>query len=161
MAAEGNTASRFVHIEIVHSDPDAAAAYVCETLGGEIVEQGISGYLSTLVPDFKVVHVRVAGTVLQFVKPAPELESWARAYERNGACVHNVTVMVDDVEGVREQMLARGSTVAAELDVTLQDGGLEGLDGPQRVYVVDATEQTGLRFECLDTIDSWVPGVGP
>ncbi|HEX4108217.1 MAG TPA: hypothetical protein VHX88_08800 [Solirubrobacteraceae bacterium] len=157
-------ATAFVHVEVVHPDPDGAAAFIIEELGGERVERGISSYLEGLAPEgeLQVIHVRLGNVVFQLVKPPalPGLESWYEQLRDHGPSVHNVTVFVDGVEDVRQRLLARGATQAAELDLTLQDAGLD-VQGTQKVHVLDAREQTGLRFELLETIPSWVPGKGP
>lgn len=154
----------FVHVEVVHPDPAGAAAFMVDNLGGEIVETGISGYLEKLDPDggLQVIHVRLGSVVIQLVKPppVPGLESWSDQLAEHGPSVHNITLFVDGLDQVRERILNQGATQAAELDITLQEGGVD-VDGVQKVHVLDAREQTGLRFELLETIPSWTPGEGP
>ena len=51
--------SAFVHIEVVHPDPDAAARFMAETLGAEQVEQNLTAYFEEQTPGIRVVHMRI------------------------------------------------------------------------------------------------------
>ena len=149
--------SAFVHIEMVHPDPDAAVKFMQEVFGAEIVEKRLSTFFESLVPGMRVIHARMGNVVFQFVKPIPGLESWQRQMDRSGPGVHNVTLQVDGLEHVRKAMLDRGCVQVAEFHPDLRDGGLD-VDGPITCYVVDATEQTGIKFEMIETLPAWVSG---
>jgi predicted enzyme related to lactoylglutathione lyase len=150
------TVKAFVHIEMVHPDPDAAARFMQEVFGAEQVERQLSTYLESVAPGLRIVHMLVGGVVFQFVKPVAGT-SWQKLLDAQGPCVHNVTLQVDGLEAVREAMLARGCRQVSQFDMQMQDGGLE-VEGKQRAYVVNAMAQTGLRFEMIETMPQWVPG---
>ncbi len=151
------TVKAFVHLEIVHPDPDAAARFMSEVFRARQVEQQLSNYLESLAPGLRIVHLLVGNVVFQFVKPVPGT-SWQKLLDAQGPCVHNVTLQVDGLEAVREAMIVRGCKQVSQFDMQMQDGGLE-VEGWQRAYVVNAMAQTGLRFEMIETMPAWVPGV--
>ena len=146
----------FVHLEMVHPDPEAAALFMQEVFGARRVEEELSSYLESLAPGMRIVHVLAGGVVFQFVNPAPG-NSWRELLDAQGPCVHNVTFQVDGLEQVRKEMLARGCKQVSKFDMAMQDGGLN-VSGRQRAYVIDGLAQTGLRFEMIETMPEWVPG---
>lgn len=151
--------THFVHIEVVHPDPDSAAAFLRDVLGAKEVEKIISGYAETLAPGLRCIHMKLGNVVFQLIKPVPGLESWQEHLATHGPSVHNVTVFVEDVEEMRESMLAHGGREAAvlpvDLSVVLPDAG------PQTAYVFDCLEQSGLRFEFVEPIPGLIPGELP
>ncbi len=149
----------FVHLEMVHPDPDAAACFMEDVFGAKRVEQQLSAYLESLAPGMRIVHVLLGGVVFQFVKPIPG-NSWQNLLDAQGPGVHNVTFQVDGLEQVRKDLLAKGCKQVSQFDMTMQDGGLK-VDGRQRAYVIDALAQTGLRFEMIETMPEWIPGKAP
>jgi hypothetical protein len=122
----------------------------------------MSAQVEKLAEGLRVVHMRAGGVVFQIIKPvlAPGLESWFHQLREHGPSVHNVTLMMDGLESVREKMLERGGTIAAQFDMDVTDVGL-GLTGTRRTYVIDAIQQTGVRFEMFETMPEWVPGEAP
>ena len=144
----------FLHIEIVHPDPDAAAAFLCATVGGEVVERRLSAGLEEMAEGLRVVHVLVAGVVFQLVRPPEGIEPWHSELAERGPCVHNVTLNVAGIEATREALVAAGATQIIELEAPL--GALSD-DQLNRAYVMDAREQTGLRFEIVDA-PRWTAG---
>ncbi len=154
----GNT-SAFWHVEVVHPDPDAAADFLREVFGAEQVEGQLSSYIESASPESRIIHMKLGGVVFQFVKPGPGAESWQKLLDSSGPCVHNVTLLVDGLEQVRDTMIAKGCQQVSQFDVRLQDGGLDA-SGQQRAYLIDAVAQIGLRIEMLETIPGWVPGTG-
>jgi len=149
--------SAFVHIEMVHPDPDAAAKFMEEVLGAVQVEKKLSAFFESLAPGMRCIHMRTGNVVFQFVNPIPGLESWKRQMDRSGPGVHNITLQVNGLEKVREEMLKRGCVQVAEFHPHLKDGGLD-VEGPIDCYVVDAMEQAGMRFEMIETLPAWVTG---
>ena len=147
----------FLHIEIVHPDPDAAAAFLCDTVGGELVERRLSKGLEKMAEGLRVVHVLVGGVVLQLVKPVQGVEPWTSELAERGPCVHNVTLNVDGIDATREALAAAGATEIIEMEAPM--GALSD-DQATRVYVMDAREQAGLRFELVDA-PRWVAGKAP
>jgi catechol 2,3-dioxygenase-like lactoylglutathione lyase family enzyme len=151
----------FIHLEIVHPDPDAAAQFMRETLGARDVEPRMAAHLEgSVVPGLRVVHVMAGNVVFQFVKPVPELPSWDEQLGSQGPGVHNVTIAVSDPEATLATMETRGATLELSADVDLRPAGLE-YDGDLKVYVIDALQQTGLRFEMFSTKAGWIGGEAP
>jgi hypothetical protein len=153
----------FIHIEIVHHDPDAAAQFMRETLGATDVEPRTAAYIERMFPGMRLVHVMVGGVVFQFVKPGdnPELlPSWREQLERQGPSIHNVTIAVPSYEVVVEKMVERGGKVITDSEVDFTPAGYEHPPGI-RAGTVDAREQTGIVFELLPTAMGWIPGKAP
>lgn len=155
--SSASNATVFWHVELVHPDPDAAAALLVEVFGAEPVEQRIASYIESTAPGSRIVHVRLGGVVLQIVRPGDGAESWSRQLEEHGPSIHNVSLMVDDLEGVRDALVERGAKELARFDVQLQDAGLP-VAGKQRAYLLDALTQLGLRIEMMQTVPGWTPG---
>jgi catechol 2,3-dioxygenase-like lactoylglutathione lyase family enzyme len=151
--------THFVHLEVVHPDPDQAAAFLRDVLGAVEVETSISRYAETLAPGLRCIHMKLGNVVIQYIKPVPGLESWREHLAAHGPSVHNVTVFVKDPEAMREAMAAHGGTEAAVLPVDLSSVLPEA--GPQTAYLFDCLEQTGLRFEFVDPIPGLEPGLLP
>lgn len=150
----------FVHIEVVHPDPYAAAEFLERVLGAERVERGVSGYLEEFVEGAEVVHMRLGGVVLQLIKPSPEMTSWSDHLRDHGPSVHNVTLMVDGLKDVRREMLDQGALHVLKAQTELSRAGID-VEDPQDLYMVDARNQTGLRFELVETVPAWTPGEAP
>jgi len=147
----------WLHVEVVHPDPDAAARFLCDTLGGRIVERELTASLKTLAEGLGCVHVLVSGVVFQLVRPVEGLEPWYSVLKEHGPCVHNVTFNVDGLEHAREVLEAAGATKVADLEVPL--GALSD-DDLTRVYLMDARQQAGIRIEMGD-VPRWIGGEAP
>jgi hypothetical protein len=151
----------FIHIEIVHPDPDAASRFIQEVFGGVPVEPRMAAHLESVMPGMRCVHVLLGNCVLQFVKPNPAMESWQRQLDTQGPGVHNVTFAVDDFDAVVKALSARGAeTLLAVDDVDLRPAGLS-YDGALPVHIIDARAQSGLRFELFSSKAGWIPGETP
>lgn len=156
-------ATTFIHIEIVHPDPDAGAQFMRETLGATDVEPRTAAYIEGMFPGMRLVHVMVGGVVFQFVKPGDDpgpLPSWHEQLERQGPSIHNVTFAVAAYEDVVEKMVARGGTVLNDSEVDFTPAGY---DHPPGIHAgaVDARAQTGMVFELIPTAMGWIPGEAP
>ncbi|MBP1822958.1 hypothetical protein [Mycobacterium sp. OAE908] len=148
-------AEAFLHLELVHSDPDAVFAFLQDCLGAVRVETKISEYLGKTF-DAPCVHARVGNVVFQIVKPPPTLPTWHAELEERGPGVHNVTFYVNDLAAVKQRMLAHGATEILDMHIPLEPVGL-GKE-PARLVVLDAREKTGLRFEMAEAVEGWPPG---
>jgi hypothetical protein len=143
-------------VEIVHPDPDAARAFACEVLGGEVVEPRTAALIETFQPGMRCVHVRVGGVVLQFIKPGEGMDSWTEQLEREGPSVHNITYTVNDSDGLRKALLERGGKLLKEVtDVDMRPAGLDG--DLYTMRMIDVREQIGLRLELLEASSNWPP----
>ena len=160
--ARGPAAQALLHLEIVHCEPDAVFEFLRDCLGAELVEKEISEYLVSLFGGSDDhgkgrmgIHVKVGNIVFQIVRPPRTLPTWHAELAERGPGVHNVTFIVNDLEGVKQRMLGQGATEILDMPVQLQEIGL-GTE-PTRLLVMDAREQTGLRFEMVEPIDGWIP----
>ena len=104
--AKGPVAQAFLHLEIVHADPEAVFAFLHNCLGAERVEREISESLEEGLGFGPILHARVGNIVFQIVKPPPTIlgqpASWFTELEERGPGVHNVSFYVDDTEAVKE-----------------------------------------------------------
>jgi predicted enzyme related to lactoylglutathione lyase len=150
----------FVHIEIVHSDPEAAAQYMIDVFGGKRVERGVAGNIEEYVGGIELAHVLVGGTVFQFVKPNENLASWKRQLDTSGPGVHNISFAIEDLESVRKAIEDKGGEVLMHGDLNMKN--LLHYDGPDtfRAYVIDAREQIGTRWEIWEARAGWFGGGG-
>src|SRR4051794_1392682 len=98
----------FVHLEIVHPDPDSAAEFAVDVLGGEIVEPRTAALVETFMPGMRCIHVRVGSVVLQLIKPGEGMDSWKEQLEQEGPSVHNIAYTVHDSDGLAKALLDRG-----------------------------------------------------
>lgn len=140
--------SAFLHVEIVHPDPVSAGKFLEEVFGAELVEENLAKYVERILPGSKVVHMRMGNVVFQFVKPCEELASWKEQLKAQGPSIHNVSLQVDDMDGIEKAMLAHGCKVYSDALVDLREAGV-GCSGPLRALNIDAREQSGMRFEML------------
>ena len=151
----------FLHVEVVHSNPDAAAAFACDVLGGEVVEPGTAALIETFAPGMRCVHVHLGNIVFQFISPGEGMDSWRDQLESSGPGVHNITFTVHDSDGLRQALLDRGAKLVKEVtDVDMRPAGLDGELYTMRM--IDAREQLGLRLELIEACSGWPPnGTAP
>ena len=89
--------THFTHIEVVHDDPDRAAAFLRDVLGAEEVETEVSRYAETLAPGLRCIHMKLGTVVIQYIKPVPGLESWRKHLAEHGPGVlHPAAFVVID-----------------------------------------------------------------
>jgi predicted enzyme related to lactoylglutathione lyase len=144
----------FLHVEIVHPDPDAAARFTQEVLGAEVVEPRTAALIETFMPGMRCVHMRVGNIVFQFIKPGEGMDSWREQLEREGPSVHNIAYTVGDIEAVRRALVGRGAKILKEFtEVDMTPAGLVG--ELFTTLMIDAREQIGLRLELLEASCNW------
>jgi 4-hydroxyphenylpyruvate dioxygenase-like putative hemolysin len=152
-----------LHVEVVHPDPRAAADVLVETLGARLVEERLAAFLSSGYPDLEIVHVAIGEVVFQIVRPSASEShaSWSEQLEREGPGIHTVAIMVDDVDGARDRLVAAGAAVRRDYgEVSFAGSGLDEPD-PKSAFLIDAREQSGLRIELLENVPAWTPGEAP
>ena len=145
------------HIEIVHDDPLSAAEFMREVFGAVQVEKQFSEFASKAFNTISI-HMMFGGVVYQIVKPPEMLPSWCNQLEKNGPSIHNLCLQVNGADNLREKLLDKGVT---ELhNIPGFDLNLAGFttDEPRDLYVFDASEQCGLRFEFIESAPEWEPG---
>ena len=86
--------SPLVHIEIVVSDANLAAAFLEKVFGAQRTEPELVRFLNeTALGLVKIEHIQLGNVVLQFVEPLPEGEDvWAEHLRKKGPGVHNLTL---------------------------------------------------------------------
>lgn len=141
-----NKIAAFMHIEIVHPDPYGAARFLEEIFDAEQVEKEFSTGLETRFPGIEVIHMRMGNVIFQLVKPIPGLVSWTEQLKTAGPGIHNISLVMNDLEAVRDALLAKGCIERAKFSTERKDG--KG-SGPVPVYIIDAFEQAGLRLELI------------
>jgi hypothetical protein len=149
-----NKIAAFMHIEIVHPDPYGAAGFLEEIFDAEQVEKEFSTGLETRFPGIEVIHMRMGNVIFQLVKPIPGLISWADQLKTGGPGIHNISLVINDLESVHAALLAKGCTERAKFSTERKDG--KGT-GPVPVYIIDAFEQAGLRFELIPSEGGYQP----
>lgn len=142
--------SAFLHIEIVHSDPEAAGVFMSEVFGAERVDENLAEYVVELLPGSKVVHMMMGNVIFQFVKPTEGLSTWTEQLANSGPGVHNISIQVDDLEATRSRMVARGCKEENAFTIDMRKAGLKST-GPCQAYIIDAFQQAGMRFEMMPT----------
>jgi hypothetical protein len=149
---------RLIHIEVVHPDPEAASQYMIDVLGAERVERQLAAKVEQLIPGINLAHVRLSNVVFQFVQPNEHLASWKAQLDREGPSVHNISMTIEGIGSVVDEMQQRGGKILLDMDVDLQSA-LGYSDEPTfRGCVVDARQQAGLVFEMFDERCGWVGG---
>ncbi|MFW9879399.1 MAG: VOC family protein [Candidatus Thorarchaeota archaeon] len=94
------TVSPMMHIELVTPDLEKTYEILHKVFGSEKVEIEFADFLDT--PFMHIIHVNLSNVVLQYCQPMVKVEgpmgSWYHLLERNGAYVHNITFVVDNLD---------------------------------------------------------------
>ena len=102
--------SPMMHIELVTPDLEKTYELLHQVFGSEKVEIEFSNFLDN--PASRVIHVNLSNVVLQYIQPMVKIEnefgSWYNLLEKNGAYVHNITFVVDDLDDVVEKFKKEG-----------------------------------------------------
>ena len=147
----------FMHVEIVHSDPYGAAEFLEEIFDAEQVEKKFTASLETRFPGLKVIHMKMGNVIFQIVKPIEGLDSWMDQLKTGGPGIHNISMAMNDLESVREALLAKGCKEQAKMMVERRDG--QG-SGQIPAYIIDAFEQAGMRLELVPSESGYKSDVG-
>ena len=137
-----------MHVEIVHPDPYGAAEFLREVFGAEQVEKKFSAHLEARFPGNKLIHMRMGNVIFQIVKPIEMFKTWNEQLATTGPGIHNISMSINNLESVRDAMLAKGCKVRESFPLERKIGDAE-TDGPIQAYIIDAFEQAGLRFELV------------
>jgi len=113
-----------------------------------LLRENLAENVERSLPGSKIVHMRMGNVVFQFVKPCEGLASWDDQLKTHGPSVHNVSLQVDDMDGIEKALLAYGCKVYSDVLVDLREAGVD-CGGPLRALNIDAREQSGMRFEML------------
>ena len=145
----------FMHVEIVHHDPYAAAEFLREVFGAEQVEKEYSARIEERFGN-PLIHMRMGNVIFQILKPLEVFETWHEQLKTSGPGIHNISLAMNDIESVREAMLAKGCKVTKSIPIERKIGNAE-TDGPISVHIIDAFEQAGLRFELVPMEGGYEP----
>ena len=132
-----------VHLEMLVDNPAEAEAFMEEVFGAERCEVA---FARNIEEDFELTnrHVSLAGDTYQLIRPndsvSGPLKNW---YDRDvQPGIHNVTFAVADAEGLARKLREAGcrcmGTMLSKAPNMVDDC---------LVYMYDATEQCGMRFE--------------
>jgi hypothetical protein len=151
----------FLHVEIVHPDPDAAAEVLIRRFGGERVEERLAEGIEERVPGCRCVHVMAGPVVFQLLSVPADLvmTAWAEQLEAQGPSIFCLAFRVDDYKSARDALLEEGAEMTAEYTADFSDIGLG--DGPYDACVVDTRELLGFQLELVDPSTRWEPGKAP
>ena len=102
--------SPMLHIELVTPDIEKTYELLHKVFGSEKVEIEFANFLDS--PISRTIHVNLSNVVLQYIQPKVkipnEFGSWYNLLEKNGAYVHNITFVVDDLDDVVEKFKNEG-----------------------------------------------------
>lgn len=102
--------SPMMHIELVTPDLEKTYELLQKVFGSEKVEIEFADFLDT--PFMPIIHVNLSNVVLQYCQPKVKVNtpmgSWYNLLEKNGAYVHNITFIVDDLDDVVEKFKKEG-----------------------------------------------------
>ena len=102
--------SPMMHIELVTPDLEKTFELLHKVFGSEKVEIEFANSLDS--PISRVIHVNLSNVVLQYIQPKIKIEnefgSWYNLLEKNGAYVHNITFVADDLDDVVEKFKKEG-----------------------------------------------------
>jgi catechol 2,3-dioxygenase-like lactoylglutathione lyase family enzyme len=145
-----------IHLEVLVRDPVEAEKFLEDVFGAERTEQEFA-YQVEEGWDLRNRHVKMAGEIYQLLTPnhdVPNTPSFLRNwYDRPILpSVHNVTFSVNDAKAFAAKLRSRGVRSMGEARVQTPDP-----DNPATVYMYDATQQCGLRFEFVQEFDAPPP----
>ena len=89
-------ASTMLHIELVTPNAEKTYEFLQKVFGSEKVEIEFAGILDS---DFmRIIHVNLSNVVLQYCQPIAKTGTWYELLQKNGAYVHNLNFLVDDIK---------------------------------------------------------------
>jgi catechol 2,3-dioxygenase-like lactoylglutathione lyase family enzyme len=144
-----------VHIEIVVRDADAAADFLGRVFGARRTEPEMVRLLNeTAAGLLKVEHVEMGGVVLQFIEPLTDGDDvWAEHLRKKGPGVHNLTFIVDDMQGAADALAREGAPTlfTFDLDWTKLSGPELVRENVPPVHMVGSEEIVGFRLELSES----------
>ena len=143
----------FLHVEIVHPDPDAGADVLIRRFGGARVEPRTSERIETLSPGARIVHVMAGPVVFQLIRPPADMTEWAEQLATQGPSIFCLSFRVDDYQSCRDALLEEGAEITAEFNPDFSSVGIG--DGPFEGGIVDARELFGCRVEMIPASSGW------
>ena len=141
--------SPMMHIELVTPDIEKTYELLHKVFGSEKVEIEFANFLDS--PISRCIHVNLSNVVLQYIQPMMKIEnefgSWYNLLEKNGACVHNITFIVDDLDEIVEKFKNEGiePLFTFPLQWDKLDENMKSKIKP--VHMMNTMEKLGFFFE--------------
>ena len=141
--------SPMLHIELVTPDLEKTYEFLHNVFGSKKVEIEFADFLDT--PFMRIMHVNLSNVVLQYCQPMvkvkTEMGSWYKLLEKNGAYVHNITFVVDDLDAVVEKFKKEGINPLFTFNLQWDklDENIKSKVKP--VHMMDTMEQLGFHME--------------
>lgn len=149
---------KFMHIEIVHDDPKAAAEFMAEAFGAVQVEKEFSEWIGNAF-GIDIIHMMFGGIVYQILKPSDTLPEWQEQLKTHGPSIHNVSLQVRDADALRQKLLDMGVKEGHDWRGfnTFAGTGFS-TDQTMKGCFFDARKECGLCFEFDNVCPEWEPG---
>ncbi len=141
--------SPMLHIELVTPDLEKTYELLHKVFGSEKVEIEFADLLDT--PFMRIMHVNLGNVVLQYCQPMvkvkTEMGSWYDLLEKNGAYVHNITYIDDDLDDIVEKF--KKERINPLFTFNLQWDKLdENMKSEYKpVYMMNTMEKLGFHME--------------
>jgi hypothetical protein len=143
MAEKNMRHANFMHLEVIHTNPPAAARFIRDVFGGQDVDVELTKKLGQT--GSMCEHVLSGGMVYEFVKPVPELIGSQEQMKKDGPIARFASYQVDDVNAAVDVLLAAGCKLIGRKDDCAW---------------IDAADKCALNFEIIKKSDEWVCHTG-
>ena len=141
--------SPMMHIELVTPDIEKTYELLHKVFGSEKVEIEFADLLDT--PFMAIIHVNLSNVVLQYCQPkvkvTNEMGSWYNLLEKNGAYVHNITFVVDDLDEVVAKFKEEGIEPLFTFNVQWDKLDENMSSDIKPVYMMNTMEKLGFHME--------------
>ncbi|MBA7541994.1 hypothetical protein ES705_34310 [subsurface metagenome] len=141
--------SPMLHIELVTPDLEQTYELLHKVFGSEKVEIEFANFLDT--PFMRIIHVNLSNVVLQYCQPMvkvkTEMGSWYELLEKNGAYVHNITFIVDDLDDVVEKFKKEGIEPLFTFNLQWEKLNENMSSEIKPVYMMNTLDKLGFHME--------------
>ncbi len=141
--------SPMLHIELVTPDLEKTYEFLHKVFGSEKVEIEFANFLDT--PFMRIMHVNLSNVVLQYCQPMvkvkTEMGSWYNLLEKNGAYVHNITFVVDDLDDIVEKFKKEGINPLFTFDLQWEKLNENIKSKTKPVHMMNTLEKLGFHME--------------
>jgi len=141
--------SPMLHIELVTPDLEKTYELLHKVFGSEKVEIEFADFLDT--PFMRIMHVNLSNVVLQYCQPMvkvkTEMGSWYELLEKNGAYVHNITFVVDDLDDVVEKFKKEGIEPLFTFNLQWEKLNENMSSEIKPVYMMNTLDKLGFHME--------------
>lgn len=142
--------SPMMHIELVTPNIEKTYELLHKVFGSEKVEIKFANFLDS--PISRVIHVNLSNVVLQYIQPMMKIDnefgSWYNLLEKNGAYVHNITFIVDDLDDVVEKFKNEGIEPLFTFPLQWEKLNENIKSEIKPVHMMNSLDTLGFHFEC-------------